>query len=222
MRHSYRLCGLAGFLCGAGAAVALSPLPAGWLAALALASAGVLLALTMVTKLVTGEEKLVCYHHQIAVFTAVASLARLCGEPVLASLDAAALGLAVFLSFGRVGCLAVGCCYGRPCRHGIRYSREHVAEGFPAKLEGIPLIPVQLFEAVASLGLACAAGALMWAGAAPGSAFLVWCCGYATARFFLEFLRGDAARPVWCGFSEAQWTSFAVLAACSRLTLIDR
>ena len=46
-----------------------------------------------------------------------------------------------------------------------------------------------------------------------GTAFTSFAASYGALRFALEFARGDAARPYKLGFSEAQWTSLAVLAA---------
>ena len=97
-----------------------------------LACAGLLafLVLTMVTKIITGEEALVYYHHEIAVLTVAAALLWLTRQPILAYLDATLLGVGMFLACGRVGCLMVGCCHGRPHRWGVRYRGDHVVAGF--------------------------------------------------------------------------------------------
>jgi prolipoprotein diacylglyceryltransferase len=100
-----------------------------------------------------------------------------------------------FLAFGRVGCFRVACCHGRPARFGVRYTHAHARLGFPRRWVGRPLVPVQLFEAVASAVLAVAGVVLLVRGAAPGTATKILIVGYALVRFPLELLRGDGARP---------------------------
>jgi hypothetical protein len=180
-------------------------------AGIVLAAVGTFLGLAMATKIVLGREALIYYHHEIAVLTVTAGVAAAFGQPVLAHLDVTAAGLGAFLCLGRTGCLAVGCCHGRPARRGVRYGPAHVAAGFPAFLEGVTLFPVQAAEAGGAALLSAAAGVLALT-AAPGTGFAVYVTGYALARFGLERLRGDAPRPVWRGLSEAQWTSLAVVA----------
>ena len=165
------------------------------------------LALAMATKIAVGEERLIWYHHEVAIIACAALLLRVAGLPVAPYLDILAIGLAVFLACGRIGCLLAGCCHGLPSTRGIRYGEVHVREGFPDYLAGVPLFPIQAVESVAVLTLAGAAVWLLLAGASAGSAFAVYVAGYAMLRFTLEFFRGDTARRYWRGFSEAQWTS---------------
>jgi phosphatidylglycerol:prolipoprotein diacylglycerol transferase len=65
--------------------------------------------------------------------------------------DVMAPSLALGQAFGRLGCLAAGCCYGRPAPPGfplaLRFPPESLAPS------GLPLWPVQIFESVALLGL---------------------------------------------------------------------
>lgn len=167
--------------------------------------------LALVTRAVTGRETLIYYHHEIAVLAAVAGVAALEGAPVLAHLDATALGLGAFLACGRIGCLLAGCCHGRPARRGITYGPAHADAGFPRYLVGRSLLPVQALEALVAAGLVLAG--LTIVPATPGAAFDFYVTGYAIARFGLEELRGDPVRRYWRGLSEAQWTSLAVIAA---------
>lgn len=103
--------------------------------------------------------------------------------------DAAAPALAVGHAFGRVGCFMGGCCYGRPTNlpWGVRFPSTPFFDG-PV---GVPLHPVQLYEALAELGLAAIAGVL--AGRIrKGGALGVWLVGYAAVRLAFELgLRGD-------------------------------
>jgi hypothetical protein len=140
---------------------------------------------------------------------------------VLRQLDATALGLGAFLACGRVGCTNAGCCHGRPARRrGIRYGRRYVAEGFPAHLVGVALVPVQPIEAAAVAGLVVAGSLVVAAGAAPGTGLVLYVTGYALLRFGLEWLRGDEGRRSAAGLSEAQWTSLALLAIVAALGLL--
>ena len=214
--HSFRVCGVTGLTLGTVLAVSLARAtglsPA---LVLGLLAAGVVtfLALTMATKIVTGREALVYYHHEIAVLTISAALLSMLGRPVLPYLDVTALGLGVFLTFGRVGCLIVGCCHGRPGRWGVRYTQAHAAEGFPPSYVGVRLFPVQALEAVIVAGLVATGALLMLAGRPPGAALATYVVGYSAARIWIEELRGDRARPYWLRLSEAQWTSLALIAS---------
>jgi hypothetical protein len=167
----------------------------------------------MLTKIVSGRESITYYHHHIATLLAAGAVALVYGKPVLPYLDVAALGLGLFLACGRLGCLMAGCCHGRPAESGIRYGATHCAEGFPGLLAGVPLIPVQALESVWVFGIVIAGAWSLQGGAAPGSALAAYTAAYAAGRFFLEFLRGDSARPYMVGFSEAQWTSAFLLSA---------
>ncbi|MGZ4298605.1 MAG: prolipoprotein diacylglyceryl transferase family protein [Solirubrobacteraceae bacterium] len=217
---AFRVWGVAGL--AAAVAVALGVCAARGLSlatetALIVASIVVFLTLAVVTKALTGIEQLIYYHHEIAVLGVAAALAAALGAPVLGHLDATALGLGAFLACGRVGCLSVGCCHGRPARHGVRYGTDHVHAGFPGYLAGITLVPVQAIEAAG-------AGALVIAGltvipTTPGAAFAFYVSGYAVLRFGLELERGDPERRYWRGLSEAQWTSLLVAVIVAALSL---
>jgi hypothetical protein len=166
----------------------------------------------MATKLLTGREALIYYHHEIAVLAVSAGLLSLLREPVLPYLDITALWLGVFLACGRIGCLSVGCCHGKPHHWGVRYSDEHAAAGFASYYVGVPLFPVQVLEALMVLLIVGVCSLLVVGGRAPGTALSTYVVVYSTARIWLEELRGDSARPYWGRFSEAQWTSLALIA----------
>ncbi|MGW4059385.1 prolipoprotein diacylglyceryl transferase family protein [Amycolatopsis sp. NPDC004747] len=156
--------------------------------------------------LVTGRTRLVCLHGEAAAFAAAAGLLLLLHRPVLTGLGVAAPGVGLFLAAGRIGCLSAGCCHGRPARWGVRYGERHVAAGLPAEYAGVPLVPVAAVEAVA-LAAAAVVAALVTAGGGPGFG---WYLGlHLAARFGLEFLRGDEARPVLGCLTEAQWSALA-------------
>jgi hypothetical protein len=219
-RPAFRVCGVAGLIAATCLSEALAVRP-GVQGALVVVAVLTFLGLALTTKVVTGRETLIYYHHEIAVLLAAAAAAAALQAPVLRQLDATALGLGAFLACGRVGCLRAGCCHGRPARRrGIRYGRAYVAEGFPAHLVGVALVPVQLIEAAAVAGLVVAGSVAVAAGAAPGTGLVLYVTGYALLRFGLEWLRGDEGRREAAGLSEAQWTSLTLLAVVAALGLL--
>lgn len=110
---------------------------------------------------------------------------------------------------GRVGCFCAGCCYGKPSdRWGVYFSRSEIAP------TDVPLLPVQLYEAVGVLIL-FAVLAYMGAKKADGKKMLaVYLLIYGILRFALEFMRGDGYRGFLLGLSVSQLISvFSVLLA---------
>lgn len=157
----------------------------------------------------TGREQLVFFHDEAVAFVVVAIVAFSAGAP-LALLDSAAVALASINAFGRIGCLTVGCCHGRPGRVGVRYGRTHVDAGLARHLLGVPLVPVQLIESWVVAVILVALVPLA-ASARPGTAFVTWLAAYGGTRYCLEFLRGDTWRPSFAGRTHAQWTAVARL-----------
>ena len=165
------------------------------------------LTLALLTKILTGEEQLIYYQQEIAVMLMAGLTVKTLRQPVLPYLDLMILGIGTFLAFGRVGCLMVGCCHGRPFRWGIRYRSEHAEEGFAPYLVGVTLFPIQALESVWVLFVVVVGVVLMWKGQPHGSALAWYSIAYGAARFSLEFIRGDIERPYTLGFSQGQWLS---------------
>jgi hypothetical protein len=159
---------------------------------------------------VAGRPRLVCFHDEFAAIVVAIGLVALTGQPLLPTLDLAVPGLAIFLVFGRLGCLIASCCHGRPAVRGIRYGARHVTDGLAPEYVGVPLIPVAAFEAAVLAVLAVVTTCMNLAAATAGAAFATYVLGHVGVRFWLEFLRGDEDRPHLAGFSEAQWTAMAV------------
>src|SRR5439155_22019386 len=88
------------------------------------------------------------YHHEIDVMINAALLLWLLGQPLLPYLDLTILGIGMFLACGRVGCLMVGCCHGRPHSWGVRYKQEHADAGFAPYYVGVRLFPIQAVESL--------------------------------------------------------------------------
>lgn len=147
------------------------------------------------------------YHFQIAIVSCAALFLWGAGAPVLPYLDILVVGIAIGQVNGRIGCLTVGCCHGRPHSWGARYGNEHLEAGYGNYLHGARLLPVQLFESMWLLVLATCGSTMILARSAPGTALSAYVIGYGVGRFLLEFLRADTIRLFFWGFSEAQWTA---------------
>lgn len=114
----------------------------------------------------------------------------------------------LFHAFGRIGCFMAGCC------HGIEYDGifSVTFEKAIAAPNGVPLLPIQLFEAAGNFALAAVLTVLFLRNAKLSLAGLYLVC-YAVMRFTLEFFRGDALRGSALAFSTSQWISMLVLVA---------
>ncbi len=124
-------------------------------------------------------------------------------------------GLTVAHMFGRFGCLAAGCCYGKATdsAFGIRFNSPLVE---PA-LRGIPLHPTQLYEAFSLLVLFCGMLYIHKSKKFEGQVMLVYFMAYPIIRSLIEIFRGDLIR----GFviedvlSTSQFISIGVFAVAT-------
>lgn len=171
------------------------------------------LGLAMATKIITSEEQLIYYHHEIAIIIMVTIVLKITNQPVLYYLDITILGIGTFLILGRVGCLMVGCCHGRPYKCGICYRKEHVAAGFTHYYQGVRLFPIQAVESVWVLFIVITGSAFVITRQPPGQVFVWYVVSYDIGRFIFEFARGDPERPYFQGFSEGQWISVILMCA---------
>lgn len=208
---SYRVFGLLGYAAGLALASALvvhaelgpimwlvlALVPAAtFLGSIGLASAGLL------------SQEIIFYEKALLALGFTALALAVTGQPLVAGLDLATLGIGTFLAFGRVGCFRVSCCHGRPARLGIRYGWDHLATGFPERWVGRLIFPVQLLDGAASAGAVAVGTAVQLSGHLPGQPLAAYACVYGTARFAVEPARGDE-RPYRAGLSSAQWTAVA-------------
>ncbi|MBI4423127.1 MAG: prolipoprotein diacylglyceryl transferase [Elusimicrobia bacterium] len=143
-----------------------------------------------------------------------------CFEPrkrYLPPADYFAAALAIGHAIGRVGCFAQGCCYGRLTElpWGVAFLRPD--SSVPAALLGLPLHPVQLYEAAGELAI----GLFLIAWALPriragrlryGTAFFGYIGAYSILRFVTELFRADE-RGVFLSdwLSPSQWWSLGGL-----------
>jgi hypothetical protein len=217
-RSAFKVCGCIGLLLAilfsmmAGTHFGLSP----WIMiGLILVAVLTFFVLVMGTKVITGEEKIVYYHHVIAVMLVSALMLRLLRQPVLPYLDVMILGIGLFLVCGRVGCLMVGCCHGRPNRWGVCYRHEHAMAGFTPYFVGVKLFPIQAVESLWVFGIVIVGSTLILNGHRPGEALAWYVVTYGLGRFCIEFGRCDPERPYYLGFSQAQWISFFLMTGVS-------
>jgi phosphatidylglycerol---prolipoprotein diacylglyceryl transferase len=136
--------------------------------------------------------------------------------PFWTTCDVFAPGIALGHVTGRLGCLAAGCCYGRPTDvpWAIVFTNPLAAANVGTPL-GIPLHPTQIYEAGAALLIL---GVLLATenrgGRFAGRTFWSYMFLYAVSRYVIESYRGDPRGVVFGIFSTAQFIS-VVLAPLS-------
>ena len=143
---------------------------------------------------------------------------------LLPAADIFAPATALGHAFGRVGCFFAGCCFGRPAASGgvVFSSPDSLVD---RSLLGVPLYPVQLYEAGANLLIflvlhRLSSGKYL---ARQGAVMALYCILYSAVRFSLEFLRGDDRGATPLGLSPSQWIAiFAVIAAVSAWSFLPR
>ncbi len=118
-------------------------------------------------------------------------------------------GIAIMAGFGRIGCFLTGCCYGA-------HTDSHFAVVYPEgglAPAGIPLVPVQLYEALFEFLLVIVLAVISSRFPRVRPKLLsLYCASYAVFRFCLEFFRADDIRGVFGPFSTSQWISLILLA----------
>jgi len=123
------------------------------------------------------------------------------GLPMLRTADAATPAVALAFCFNRIGAFCGGSAWGTPTHlpWGVVY-RSPVAYLWYRVPLGVPLHPVQIYDALASLMLF---SLLLWmarrASRRDGEIAGAWLFAYGVVRFLLEFLRGDPARTPLLG-----------------------
>jgi Prolipoprotein diacylglyceryl transferase len=222
---AFLVCGYTGlvFAIGLGAILVVKSGLSLWIiSAIAVAAMATFLVLAFATKIITGEEQLIYYHHEIAIMLVSALVATLLHRPALSYMDVTILGVGTFLAFGRIGCLMVGCCHGRPCAWGIRYTHDHAQEGFAPYLVGVRLFPIQALESLFVFAVVIAGSIAVLERRPAGTAFALYTVGYGLVRFCLEFFRGDSDRPYTFGFSQGQWLSLWLMCGVAWAELTGR
>ena len=138
------------------------------------------------------EGGLVFYGGPIVVVPFIVWYVRQFKLPVWRVLDVIAPGLTIAHALGRFGCLAAGCCYGKPTGNsfGVRLHSDLVERS----LQGIPLHPTQLYEA---FGLFVLLAGLIYVEKQKkfdGQVVLTYFMVYPVIRSIVEIFRGDLIR----------------------------
>lgn len=131
--------------------------------------------------------------------------------------DCLAPGIAQFHGFARIGCFLGGCCYGVEWEHGITFENSPVESA-----NGVPRVPVQLFEA----GFEFLLAVLLWClllkvPKARGKLLALYLLIYPAGRFILEFWRGDKYRGFLLGLSTSQFISIPIFIASALFLIIQ-
>jgi phosphatidylglycerol:prolipoprotein diacylglycerol transferase len=151
---------------------------------------------------------------------AVLVIARRDGLPLRKVADVTAMGVAMGLFFGRIGCFLAGCCYGEvtALAVGTRFpawsaaSEGQYREGLLAhpSLPSLPVHPTQLYEAAGCLAISVFLS--RWGPLHKrfdGQVALLALLLYAVLRSAIEQVRADD-RGLWLGVSTSQWVSLLI------------
>jgi phosphatidylglycerol:prolipoprotein diacylglycerol transferase len=129
--------------------------------------------------------------------------------------DVLAPGLVLGQAVGRLGCLAAGCCWGKPASvpWAITFTNMQASRTVGTPLD-TPMHPTQLYESLAALGIFFT---LLWIARRKrfhGQVTLGYVALYAVVRFVIEFYRGDASRGFVFGglLSTSQFISILMVA----------
>ena len=140
--------------------------------------------------------------------------------PFWTTCDVFAPGIALGHVTGRLGCLAAGCCYGKPADvpWAITFTSPLAAANVGTPL-GIPLHPTQIYEAGAELLILAFLLATERRGRPfAGRTFWAYMLLYAISRFIVEIYRGDPRGQI-LGVSTSQFISL-VLGPLSLVMLV--
>ena len=159
----------------------------------------------------------VFYGGLIGALVACCLYSRRRGYDVLGQLDLFAVAVPLFHVFGRIGCFLGGCCYGVEADWGPVFTLSPIPSA-----NGVPRVPVQLFEAAGNLLIFAGLLALFLKGAFRRRLIAVYGIAYGTLRFVDEFWRGDVYRGIWGPFSTSQWISLALVAGSVVLLIVLR
>ncbi len=142
--------------------------------------------------------------------------------PFWKAADMAGMVVPLGLSFGRMGCLLGGCCFGQPLEGPLGvsfppFSPASSAQARDGLLAGahehsLAVHPTQLYEAWGSFALA--ALLFFWLHGKKrydGHVFAAFLGGYAVLRFVLEFFRADD-RGGFFALSTSQWVGLLLVA----------
>jgi phosphatidylglycerol:prolipoprotein diacylglycerol transferase len=152
--------------------------------------------------------------------------------PFWKAADMAGFAIPIGLSFGRMGCLLAGCCFGSTTSlpWGLSFpprspaSEEQVKDGIltSVRMWSEPVHPTQIYESAASLAIAAVLlYVILPRKRYDGQVFASSLVLYAVARFLIEILRRDA-RGGLIGLSTSQLIGLGLVAAAVVIHRIRR
>lgn len=165
-----------------------------------------------ITVLYLHEGGLIYYGGVIGGVIGIALFGLAKGESVMGLLDIVAVAAPLGHALGRIGCFLNGCCYGKDYGGILAVSfpaDSHVALAQGRLGPGLPVHPVQLYEA--GLNILLYLG-LLWfflRKKGKGKVAVVYLMAYAVIRFLVERFRGDE-RLMVMGLTAAQAASIVL------------
>ncbi|MCR4755301.1 MAG: prolipoprotein diacylglyceryl transferase [Lachnospiraceae bacterium] len=110
-------------------------------------------------------------------------------------------------AFGRIGCSAVGCCYGIETTSRF-YLMYHNSVYAPNEVH---LVPTQIYEAIFELAIFIVLVILFYRSTSGNHMLFLYLISYSTFRFIIEFWRGDEARGHLGVLSTSQIISIVII-----------
>jgi phosphatidylglycerol:prolipoprotein diacylglycerol transferase len=159
------------------------------------------------------------------------------GMPFFPYADTLIPSVALGQFFGRLGCFAAGCCWGKVSQAHLPWLAKFPPAALayqtfaqrpdpsqyltPDRLTTLPLHPTQVYESAGELLIFL----LLIAVVRPrkrfhGQVIATWLVLYAALRAAVEVFRGDVERGVVAGLGVGQWTSLAIFAAGAAIFLL--
>jgi phosphatidylglycerol:prolipoprotein diacylglycerol transferase len=116
-------------------------------------------------------------------------------------------------AIGRIGCITLGCCYGRATNlpFAVCYENPLAKAVRHGNLRGVPIHPVPLYEAAYLLTLFVFLNAIALAGAPEGMPTAFYLVLYGVGRFGFEGLRKNTAGDRMGPLLRNQWLSLAMI-----------
>ena len=148
--------------------------------------------------------------------------------PFLPTADILAPAIPVGHALGRIGCLLGGCCYGIEVNssHPFAVVYPERTDGFAefTAPSGIPLLPIQVIEAIGNLGIAAILilFTFLCKKKITGQCIALYGLLYGIQRFMLEFFRGDLVRGIYGGISTSQIISIGIIIGSSAIFIFGR
>jgi phosphatidylglycerol:prolipoprotein diacylglycerol transferase len=153
----------------------------------------------------------VFYGGMLGALATIAVYCRLCRIPFKDVCGPGIPAIPLFHFFGRLGCFFAGCCWGVEADWGIVFTRSLAAPN------NVRLIPTQLIEAAVNLLIFAALAVMSRRIARKWLVLPAYFLMYGSARFAIEFFRGDPARGHLWIFSTSQWISLGLIIAAAAM-----